>query len=107
MAKRDEQRVIDPLEMRDYFPPQPKPRDEWKETWDWAHEIWGEDKDYSFNRFFRDIACKRAKAEGWEEVGSSDVWHASYWAVKRIKEDGVVKTREDLQRHVREHMGSY
>lgn len=86
------------------MPATTQPRDEWKETWDWAHEIWGEDEDYSFNAFFRGQARLRAEAEGWEELGSSDVWHACYGTVKYLKGEGKVKTREDLQAGVRDYM---
>jgi hypothetical protein len=80
-------------------------RDEWKETWDWAKQVWGNNDDYSFERFFRGIAQRRAEAEGWEELGSSDVWHASYDTVKTIKEQGNVKTREGLEKMVRDYSG--
>jgi hypothetical protein len=83
-------------------------RDEWDETWDWAKAVWGpstRDDGFSFNTFFREIACRRAREEGWGEVGSSDVWHASYDSVKRIKAEGKVKTRADLEKRVREYMG--
>jgi hypothetical protein len=83
-----------------------KPRDEWKETWDWAVEVWGGgDSEPSFHRFFREIALHRAEADGWEELGSSDVWHASYDVVKTLKGLGTVKTRDDLQKQVRNYMG--
>lgn len=84
--------------------------DEWKETWDWAHEVWGprgKEDDYSFHRFFQGIAARVAKAEGWEEIGSSDVWHASYHTVKQLKVLGTVKTREQLMEKVRSYMGFY
>jgi hypothetical protein len=80
-------------------------RDEWKDTWDWAKEVWGDNTAYSFEHFFRGIAQQRAEAEGWEELGSSDVWHASYDVVKTLKATGAVKTREDLQKQVRNYMG--
>ena len=70
--------------------------DEWKETWDWAVELWGGERDASFRRFFNAVAQKIAEAEAWEELGSSDVWHASYSDVKRLKESGEVTTREEL-----------
>jgi hypothetical protein len=75
-------------------------RDEWKETWDWAESLWPESERYEFNSFFRQVARERAEEEGWEELGSSDVWHASYGLVKWAKEKGV-KTREELCQYVR------
>jgi hypothetical protein len=70
-------------------------RDEWKETWDWAKDLWGPDPGYAFNTFFRTVASIRAEREGWEELGSSDVWHASYDTVKDARKRGI-KTRHEL-----------
>ena len=80
--------------------------DEWKETWDWAQKIWGEtpEGDYSFNWFFGKVASIRAEEEGWEEVGSSDVWHISYGAVSYAKKTGV-DSREALVETVLDDMG--
>jgi hypothetical protein len=72
-----------------------KGRDEWKETWDWAKDLWGPDPGYAFNAFFRTVASIRAEREGWEELGSSDVWHASYDTVKDARKRGI-KTRHAL-----------
>jgi hypothetical protein len=72
-----------------------KGRDEWKETWDWAKDLWGPDPGYTFNAFFRTVASIRAEREGWEELGSSDVWHASYDTVKDARKRGI-KTRHEL-----------
>ena len=80
--------------------------DEWKQTWDWAEQVWAPDSehDYSLNTFFRMVANHVAKLEGWEEVGSSDVWHASYDCVRRAREKGVTD-RGGLMDHVCEWQG--
>jgi len=75
--------------------------DEWKDTWDWAEKVWGDNTDYSFHHFFRARAAERARERGLEEMGSSDVWHISYWAVKMLKESGKVTTREQLIQEIR------
>jgi hypothetical protein len=80
------------------------PRDEWKETWDWAEATWGTGP--GFTSFFRCLARRRAEAEGWEELGTSDVWHATFDAVKRAKEQGAA-TRAELEEKGRAHMGMY
>jgi hypothetical protein len=74
-------------------------RDEWKETWDWAEDVWGPDEGYGFNRFFGRVASIYAEREDLEEVGSSDVWHISYWAVQDAKKRGV-RTRRKLMETV-------
>lgn len=99
--------------------------DEWKLVWDWAQSVWGPataqdlidyygeaarfGKDFvaklGFNRFFQYIAGEAARAEGWEECGSSDVWHASYYAVKQLKDSGKIKTRRDLVDGVCDYTG--
>ena len=62
--------------------------DTWRETWDWAEAFWGENTS-GFYQFFRLIARHVAEYEQLEEVGSSDVWHLSYWAVQYARKDGV------------------
>lgn len=81
---------------------------DWKETWDWAEKIWGsaDEGDYSFGRFFRAVAQKRAEAEGWEELGSSDVWHATKWMVDGAKQADVT-TRQELMKFVLEASGYF
>ncbi len=71
--------------------------DDWKATWDWAQEVWGEG--VGFNRFFRTVASIIAEREEWEELGSSDVWHASYDCVKRARDKGIT-TQSELIDHV-------
>lgn len=78
--------------------------DEWKETWDWARKTWGDNPDYSFEAFFRGLAQKRAEAEHWEELGSSDVWHACYDSMKRVKAENIT-TRAQLEQRMHDHMG--
>lgn len=73
--------------------------DTWTATWDWAKGIWGDNSDYSFNAFFRGVASVIAEREGWEELGSSDVWHASFHTVKSARERGV-DSREALVQYV-------
>jgi hypothetical protein len=81
--------------------------DNWKATWDWAEKVWAPegDGDYTFNWFFGGVASAIAEREGWEEVGSSDVWHASFCCVKCAKEEGKVSTREDLRQYVLDYQG--
>jgi hypothetical protein len=74
--------------------------DKWKETWDWAHNLWGSPDDFTFNTFFRGVASVVARNRGWEELGSSDVWHASYSAVEYAKKTGKVATRDELKKFV-------
>jgi hypothetical protein len=79
--------------------------DEWKETWDWAANVWGRpDPGYAFNAFFRSVASRIAEREGWEEVGSSDVWHASFGAVQYARKQGVT-TRKELIQAVLDYQG--
>ena len=83
--------------------------DEWKATWDWARELWGygesREEELAFHWFFGKVASEIAEAEGWDEVGSSDVWHASYHTVKRLKESGEVTTRMELVKRVLDGSG--
>jgi len=83
--------------------------DEWKATWDWAKKVWAPqgDNDHTFNWFFGRVAQKVAEAEGWEELGSSDVWHASYDSVKRIRESGEITTRTELMEAVLDYSGYF
>lgn len=81
--------------------------DNWKETWDWAKGVWGEDTDYGFNRFFGRVASEIARNEGWDELGSSDVWHCSFWCVEQARKAGTVDSREALKKYVCDHMGVY
>lgn len=76
--------------------------DEWKATWDWADSIWDDDEPYSLNRFFRGIASVIAEREEWEELGSSDVWHASYHCVQSAKKHGVT-TGAELRKYVMDY----
>ena len=80
--------------------------DEWRATWDWAKEVWGEVVNYDFNDFFREVARKIAEAEQWEELGSSDVWCATEWMVRHAKNDGVTN-REALVKRVLELSGYF
>ena len=82
--------------------------DEWKETWDWAKKVWApeSDTDYTFNWFFGAVASKVAEAEGWEELGSSDVWHATKWMVDDAKREGVT-TRAALMEAVMDCSGYF
>ena len=68
---------------------------DWKETWDWAEKVWGEEEGYGFNHFFGAVASIRAEAEDLEEVGSSDVWHLSFYAVIFARKQGAT-TRQGL-----------
>ena len=72
--------------------------DEWKATWSWAREIWGDTSDHKFNWFFGKVAQEVAESEGWEELGSSDVWHATIWMVEDAKRDGVTTRNELIQK---------
>ncbi len=72
-------------------------QDEWKATWDWAEGIWGEDPNREFNSFFRTVASLYAKDNDLEEVGSSDVWHISYWTVEDAKKKGFTTRRELME----------
>jgi hypothetical protein len=80
--------------------------DDWKATWDWATKVWGDSDDHSFNRFFRTVAQKVAEAEEWEELGSSDVWHATKWMVDDAQR-AEVATREELVKAVLECSGYF
>lgn len=80
--------------------------DDWKQTWDWAREVWGEDTDEPlFHWFFGGVARVIAEREDWDEIGSSDVWHASFHCVKRAKEDGSVTDRASLRQYVMDYQG--
>jgi hypothetical protein len=81
-------------------------KDEWTEIWDWAKEVWGPVRSYDFNHFFRQVASNVAEQRGYEEVGSSDVWHISYDAVKHAQQHGV-KTRKALIKAVLDYHGIY
>lgn len=81
--------------------------DEWKIVWDWVKATWGDNSDYSLEQFFRRMASQQAQAEGWEELGSSDVWHFCFGTVQYLKRDGKTTTREQLERGVRDGMGCY
>lgn len=78
--------------------------DAWKTVWDWAKQVWGDNSDYSFEAFFRRQAQRRAEAEGWQELGSSDVWHACFEAVKSALMGKVITNRAELEKAVREYM---
>ena len=79
-------------------------QDDWKETWDWADGVWGEDEEYGLNRFFGTVAAIYAKQEGLEEVGTSDVWHISFGAVCSARKAGV-DSRENLMESVLDYQG--
>lgn len=79
--------------------------DDWKATWDWAQQVWGDNADYSFHTFFRGVASRVAEYEGWEELGSSDVWHASFSCVDRLRQQGGVETRDALVSQVLDYHG--
>lgn len=74
--------------------------DNWEKVWEWAKGVWGEDANYGFHRFFGGVASQVARNEGWDEVGSSDVWWTSFECVKRAMESGKVTTRKELVRTV-------
>jgi hypothetical protein len=74
---------------------------EWKATWDWAAALLGDD----CNRFFRGVAEVIAAREGWEELGSSDVWHTSIGVVSRARQQGDIKTGAALRAFVLDYQG--
>lgn len=80
-----------------------KTTDPWKAAWDWAKALYTNEGD--FYAFFRNVARQVAEERGLEEVGSSDVWHLSYEAVKRAQDGGKVTNRAELEQAVRDYQG--
>jgi len=77
---------------------------DWQQNWDWARDVWGDNSDFSFNDFFRDVASQVAEYEGLDELGSSDVWHLNYSCVQAARRDGV-DSRARLEQFVRDYQG--